>query len=100
VGDRGGEVATWQAIINYRWRQAPATNPVAVKRFIAGHGFLVVDGVFGPVTEQATRVYQREFDLKPTGIVRFSSWKTSRSATSLAAELGIHSSRRASGRPR
>jgi peptidoglycan hydrolase-like protein with peptidoglycan-binding domain len=76
LGDRGGEVATWQAIVNYRWRAAPESNRIAVKRFLRTHGFLVVDGVFGPLTEQATRIYQRQFHLRPSGIVRFASWKS------------------------
>jgi peptidoglycan hydrolase-like protein with peptidoglycan-binding domain len=36
-----------------------------------------VDGVFGPLTQRATRLYQRQYSLPMTGTVTFQSWTAS-----------------------
>ena len=73
-GAMGGEVATWQATVNERWRASGSTNPPQVVRFIRIHGYLSQDGVFGPLTERATVLYQRQLHLPASGTVGFSSW--------------------------
>jgi peptidoglycan hydrolase-like protein with peptidoglycan-binding domain len=77
-GDRGAEVATWQATIDHRWQGVIAgaeTAPRAVRAFIRTNGLLAKDGAFGPLTERATRIFQRELGLRATGVVDFATWK-------------------------
>jgi peptidoglycan hydrolase-like protein with peptidoglycan-binding domain len=62
-GDRGGEVAIWQATLNVGLRHARGPHP------------LIVDGVFGPLTERATRRFQKTFHQRQTGVVREGTWK-------------------------
>jgi peptidoglycan hydrolase-like protein with peptidoglycan-binding domain len=75
LGDVGGEVATWQAAVNKAWLYNHPARTTAEDRFIRAHGLLAVDGVFGPLTRRATRLYQLQYDLPVTGIVTFQSWK-------------------------
>jgi peptidoglycan hydrolase-like protein with peptidoglycan-binding domain len=88
VGHTGGEVATWQATIDRHWRGSPDLNPAPVERFIRAHGYLAVDGVFGPLTDRATRLYQRQLHLRQPGTVTFASWKSVTEGTSRAAAPG------------
>lgn len=66
-GDRGSEVATWQATVNLMIRLAAADHG----RYLP----LAVDAVFGPLTERATRRFQRLFRIPVTGVVGSRSWK-------------------------
>ena len=78
-GSRGGEVATWQATLDYLIRQAQGQGSVGLPkpwRVFVGGRLLSVDGVFGPLTTNATRAYQRAYHLPPTGVVGLASWKT------------------------
>ena len=57
MGDRGGEVATWQ-------RTLDASVPgVHVEQ----------DGVFGPLTDAATRRFEQRFQVPVTGVVGWSA---------------------------
>ena len=65
-GDTGGEVAIWQGTANWALRLlAPR------RRFTR----LAADGVFGPLTEEATRRVQRSLQVRVTGVVSPSTWK-------------------------
>jgi peptidoglycan hydrolase-like protein with peptidoglycan-binding domain len=74
-GDRGGEVATWQATLDFVFEQHPRLNPPGVRAFLHRHGELQQDGVFGPLTEGLTRLYQQVAGLPPTGRVGTPEWK-------------------------
>ena len=76
AGDRGGDVATWQTTVNRAFLYLP-TLTSGERRFLRLHGHLVVDGAFGPLTEQATRLYQRQWDRRPTGVVENGDWTAS-----------------------
>jgi len=65
-GDRGGEVAIWQGTANW------ALRLLAPHRRFAR---LSEDGVFGPLTEQATRRVQRSLGVRVTGTVSANTWK-------------------------
>ncbi len=43
-------------------------------RFVYGYRFVNVDGVFGPLTEWAVKLFQRRFGLFPDGIVGPFTW--------------------------
>jgi peptidoglycan hydrolase-like protein with peptidoglycan-binding domain len=78
-GSQGGEVATWQATLNFLIRQAQANGSTGFPkawRVFGAQRPLVVDGVFGVLTTQATRAYQRAYHLRSTGVVGLVSWKT------------------------
>ncbi len=52
VGSRGGDVATWQADLD-----------------AVGRAGLAVDGIFGPLTDAATRTFQRSHGIAVDGVV-------------------------------
>ena len=61
-GSRGEEVRLVQTYLN------------AIRRNVPGIPQLVVDGIFGPMTESAVRAFQRHFGLSPDGIVGPITW--------------------------
>lgn len=69
----GRQVATWLAAVNKAWLFGHPARTPAENRFIHSHGLLVVDGVFGPLTQRATRLYQHQYSLPMTGTVTFQS---------------------------
>jgi hypothetical protein len=74
-GDRGGEVATWQATLDFVFvRQGRLDAPV-VRAFLHSHGPLEQDGVFGPLTETLTQQFEHLVGLPPTGTVGTPEWK-------------------------
>jgi peptidoglycan hydrolase-like protein with peptidoglycan-binding domain len=83
IGDRGAAVATWQRDLN---RTRPG-NPIET------------DGVFGPRTERATAIFQRQVGLGPSGLgvvgqktraalTRYVRGQTSRSSAAAATPSG------------
>ncbi len=62
VGATGAKVRQLQQQLNAISRNFPAIPRIAV------------DGIYGPRTRDAVRVFQRVFDLPQTGIVDFSTW--------------------------
>jgi peptidoglycan hydrolase-like protein with peptidoglycan-binding domain len=74
-GDRGGEVATWQATLDFVFEQQRRLSLPVVRAFLHRHGPLEQDRVFGPLTEDLTRVYQHVVGLPPTGTVGTPEWK-------------------------
>lgn len=62
VGDYGNDVATIQIMLNRISKNYPALPK------------LDVDGVFGPLTEEAVKVFQRIFNIPVTGIVDSATW--------------------------
>lgn len=73
-GDRGGEVAIWQATLDAVFGQRPRLDPPAVRRFLHERGPLREDGVFGPLTETLTRLYQHTAGLPASGRVGSPEW--------------------------
>ena len=74
-GDRGGEVATWQTTLDLVFEEQHRLNQPEVKAFLHRHGPLQQDGVFGPLTEDLTRLFQHVTGLPPTGTVGAPDWK-------------------------
>lgn len=62
IGSRGEPVRTIQRQLNTISRNFPLI------------GRLAVDGIYGPKTAQAVRVFQEVFDLPVTGVVNFPTW--------------------------
>jgi peptidoglycan hydrolase-like protein with peptidoglycan-binding domain len=75
VGSRGGEVAIWQATVNDRLNSIAMGGAAKAGVFLHKNGPLIVDGVFGPLTKQATRLFQGELNLRMTGVVDLATWK-------------------------
>jgi peptidoglycan hydrolase-like protein with peptidoglycan-binding domain len=70
-GDRGGEVATWQATLDFVFEQQHRLNQPQVRAFLHRQQ----DGVFGPLTEDLTQFFQHVVGLPPTGTVGTPEWK-------------------------
>lgn len=62
-GHRGADVRDWQRRLNTVQFGAFASSPAPVQ------GRLNADGIFGPLTARATRVFQRAEDVTATGVV-------------------------------
>lgn len=74
VGTSGPLVADWQRVVN-EWLVEPSSSSRADLRLrhrIGSH--LSIDGVFGPLTEAATRQWQRDYHVRPTGSVTIRDW--------------------------
>ena len=74
VGSRGPVVAAWQQVVN-EWLGSVRPRDAqlrAARAAVAGR--LRVDGVFGPLTLVATREWQRDAYLRPTGVVTLKTW--------------------------
>lgn len=74
-GDRGGEVATWQATLDFVFDRRDGLNAPVVRAFLHRYGPLQQDGVFGPLTKYLTQVFQHLVGLPPTGTVGTREWK-------------------------
>jgi peptidoglycan hydrolase-like protein with peptidoglycan-binding domain len=74
-GDRGGEVATWQATLDFVFERQHRLNQPEVRAFLHRHGPLQQDGVFGPLTKHLTQLFQHVVGLPPTGAVGTPEWK-------------------------
>jgi peptidoglycan hydrolase-like protein with peptidoglycan-binding domain len=74
VGSRGPVVAAWQQVVNEWLGTAPPRDAQLRAARAAVAGRLQVDGVFGPLTLVATREWQRDAHLRPTGVVTLRTW--------------------------
>jgi len=57
LGSTGEEVREMQQILN-----------------ATGHGYLILDGIFGPLTEEAVKRFQQTYNLTIDGIVGEVTW--------------------------
>lgn len=76
---RNGKVGakTWQALIVPVWRGSMGDAVRAVQaqlRYVYGYHFIVVDGVFGPLTDKAVKLFQKKYGLVPNGVVGKRTW--------------------------
>lgn len=71
-GDRGDQVRNLQTLLRR-----------------LGYAVGTVDGIFGPVTEQAVRAFQRDAGLSQTGQVDGDTWATLQSSVPAAATLPL-----------
>lgn len=68
---------TWPKLIVTVWRGRQGNAVAAVQaqlHYVYGFHFLAVDGVFGPITERAVKLFQKRYGLVPTGVVNAHTW--------------------------
>ena len=68
---------TWQALIVPVWRGSMGDAVRAVQaqlHYVYRYHFVAVDGVFGPLTDKAVKLFQKRYGLVPDGIVGKRTW--------------------------
>jgi peptidoglycan hydrolase-like protein with peptidoglycan-binding domain len=68
---------TWTALVVTIWKGWKGPAVVAAQwelRYVYGYHFVVVDGVFGQMTEWAVKLFQKKYHLSVDGIVGPVTW--------------------------